>query len=162
LPIDGLTDKERFVAGLTYGADGALYVVNTQNDTVYRLSGADFKTQVSAKVGYRPYAAALAPNGKTLAVSNWGGESVALLDAATLKQSAQITVGKHPNDLAYGKDGRLFVSNAGSNSISVIKDGKVIETIRTSFEPQALVGATPVALAVGAYTPPTPITTISP
>ena len=59
LPIDGLTDKERFVSGVTYGADGALYVVNTQNDTVYRLSGADFKTQVSTKVGYRPYAAAL-------------------------------------------------------------------------------------------------------
>ena len=148
LQIDGLTGKERFVAGLTCGADGALYVVNTQNDTVYRLSGADFKAQVSVKVGYRPYAAALAPNGKQIAVSNWGDESVSLLDAATLQETAKIKVGSHPNDLTYNKDGRLFVANAGSNSVSVIRDGKVSETIRTSFEPKALVGSTPVALAI--------------
>ncbi|MEP7341737.1 MAG: beta-propeller fold lactonase family protein [Acidobacteriota bacterium] len=148
LPIDGLSGKERFVAGVTYGADGTLYVVNTQNDTIYRLSGADFKTLDSAKVGYRPYAAVLAPNGKTLAVSNWGDESVSLMDAATLKEISKLKVGSHPNDLAYSKDGRLFVANAGSNSVSVIRDGKVIETIRTSFEPKALVGSTPVALAI--------------
>lgn len=148
LPIEGLTGKDRFVAGVTYGDDGSLFVVNTQNDTVYRLSGADFKTQVSTKVGYRPYAAALAPSGKTLAVSNWGDESVSLLDAASLKETAKLKVGSHPNDLVYGKDGRLFVANAGSNSVSVIRDEKVIETIRTSFEPKALVGSTPVALAI--------------
>lgn len=148
LAIDGLTGNERFVAGLTYGSGGVLYVVNTQNDTVYRLSGADFKTQVSIKVGYRPYASALAPNGRQLAVSNWGDESVSLLDAATLKETMKLKVGSHPNDLTYSKDGRLFVANAGSNSISVIRDGKVIETIRTSFEPKALVGSTPVELAI--------------
>jgi YVTN family beta-propeller protein len=153
LPIDGLTDQERFVSGVTYGPgaageNGALYVVNTQNDMVYRLSGTDFKTQVSVKVGYRPYAAALASGGKTLAVSNWGDESVSLLDSATLKEAARLKVGSHPNDLAYSKDGRLFVANAGSNSVSVIRDGKVIETIRTSFEPKALVGSTPVSLAI--------------
>ena len=90
LAIDGLAGNERFVAGLTYGADSALYVINTQNDTVYRLSGAEFKSQVSTKVGYRPYAAALAPNGRQLAVSNWGDESVSLLDAATLKETAKL------------------------------------------------------------------------
>ncbi len=148
LAIEGLTDKERFVTGVTAGADGALYVLNTNADSVYRLSGADFKTQVSAKVGYRPYAAALAPNGKQLAVSNWGDESVSLLEAQTLKETARVKVGKMPNDLAFSKDGRLFVANAGSNSVSVIRDGKVIETIRTSFEPNALLGATPAALAI--------------
>ncbi len=150
LEIEGLAEKDRFVAGVTYGADGSLYVVNTQNDTVYRLSGADFKTQVSAKVGYRPYAAALSPNGKQLAVSNWGDESVTLLDAQTLKESAKIKVGTHPNDLAFGKDGRLFVANAGSNSASVIRGDRVIETIKTSFDPKALVGSTPAALAITA------------
>src|SRR5262249_9466459 len=115
---------------------------------VYRLSGADFKTQVAAKVGYRPYAAALAPNGTQLAVSNWGDESVSLLDARMLKEAARVKVGSHPNDLAFAKDGRLFVANAGSNSVSVIRGGKVIETIKTSFDPKAPVGSTPAALAV--------------
>src|SRR5499433_1576976 len=148
LAINGLEEKDRFVAGVTYAADGSLYVVNTQNDTVYGLSGADFKTQVAAKVGYRPYAAALTPNGKQLAVSNWGDESVSLLDAKTLKETARVKVGSHPNDLAFAKDGRLFVANAGSNSVSVIRDGKVIETIKTSFDPKAPVGSTPAALAI--------------
>src|SRR5262249_56798727 len=75
LAINGLEEKDRFVAGVTYAADGSLYVVNTQNDTVYGLSGADFKTQVAAKVSYRPYAAALAPNGQQLAVSIWSGDT---------------------------------------------------------------------------------------
>jgi YVTN family beta-propeller protein len=148
LVINGLGEKDRFVAGVTYTADGSLYVVNTQNDSVYRLSGADFKTQISAKVGYRPYAAALAPNGKQLAVSNWGDESVSLLDPATLKEAARVKVGSHPNDLAFAKDGRLFVANAGTNSISVIRSAKVIETIKTSFDPKAPVGSTPVSLAI--------------
>ena len=148
LPIDGLIDKDRFVSGVTYGSDGALYIVNTQNDTIYRLSGADFRTQISAKVGYRPYTAALAPNGKHLAVSNWGDESVSLLESTTLREIAKLKVGNHPNDMAYSRDGRLFVANAGSNSISVLRDDKVIETIRTSFEPNALVGSSPVALTI--------------
>jgi hypothetical protein len=29
LAINGLEDKDRFVAGMTYSADGSLYVVNT-------------------------------------------------------------------------------------------------------------------------------------
>ena len=148
LAIDGLADKERFVAGVTHAANGALYVVNTQNDTVYRLSGADLRTQIAAKVGYRPYAAAVSPNSRQVAVSNWGDESVSLLDAETLKEAARIKVGNHPNDLAFARDGRLFVANAGSNSVSVIRDGRVIETIRTSFTPNAPVGSTPAALAV--------------
>lgn len=149
LAIDGMTDKDRFITGVTYDASGALFVLNTNTDTVYRLSGTDFKTQTSAKVGYRPYAAVLAPNGKQLAVSNWGDESVSLLEAQTLKETARVKVGSHPNDLAFSKDGRLFVANAGSNSVSVIRDNKVIETIRTSFEPNALLGATPAALTIG-------------
>ena len=148
LAIDGLGEKDRFIAGVTSSADGSLYVVNTQNDTVYRLSDAEFKTQVAAKVGYRPYAAALAPKGQLLAVSNWGDESVSLLNAKTLKEAARVKVGSHPNDLAFAKDGRLFVANAGSNSISVIRGEKVIETIKTSFDPKAPVGSTPAALAI--------------
>ena len=148
LTISGLEDKERFVAGVTYTADGSLYVVNTQNDTIYRLSGADLKTQIAAKVGYRPYAAALAPNGKQLAVSNWGDESVSLLEPNTLKEISRVKVGSHPNDLAYAKDGRLFIANAGSNSVSVVKNNQAVETIKTSYDPKAPVGSTPAALAI--------------
>ncbi len=148
IEIKGLTEKERFIAGITLGADGALYVVNIQNDTVYRLSGANFADQLSAKVGYRPYGSALAPDGRTLAVSNWGDESVSLLDPATLKERGRVKVGSHPNDLAWSRDGRLFVANSGSNSISVLREGGVVETIRTSLDREAPVGSSPISLAI--------------
>jgi YVTN family beta-propeller protein len=80
--------------------------------------------------------------------SNWGDESVSLLDVKTLKETARVKVGSHPNDLAFAKDGRLFVANAGSNSVSVIRGDKVVETIKTSFDPKAPVGSTPAALAI--------------
>ena len=148
--IEGLVEKDRFVAGVTLSPDGTLFVVNIQNDTVYRLSGENFKDALSAKVGYRPYAAALSPDGRTLAVSNWGEESVSLLSAATLKESSRVKVGSHPNDLAWSRDGRLFVANSGSNSISVLRGGKVIETIRTSLDREAPIGSSPISLAITA------------
>lgn len=150
IAIDGLTDRERFIAGVTLGSDGALYVVNIQNDTVYRLSGENFSRQLAAKVGYRPYGAALAPDARTLAVSNWGDESVSLLDPETLKERAKVKVGSHPNDLAWSRDGRLFVANSGSNSISVLRDGAVIETVRTSLDREAPIGSSPISLAITA------------
>lgn len=148
LAIAGLTDEERFISGLVVGNDGTLYVVNINNDTVYRLSGTDYNEQVSVQVGYRPYTAALSADGKTLAVSNWGSETVSLLDPELMTETGRVPVGNHPNDMAWTQDGRLFVANAGSNTVSVIRNGKVIETIYTSLHQSDLVGATPVALTI--------------
>ena len=67
-----------------------------------------------------------------------------------MKETARVKVGSHPNDLAFARDGRLFVANAGANSVSVIRDDKVVETIKTSFDPKAPVGSTPAALAITA------------
>ena len=148
LVIAGLPEKERFVAGVAVGKAGELFVVNTLNDTVYRLEGTTAAVQAKTKVGYRPYGIAVAPDGEQIAVTNWGEKSVSLLEPKTLKPIARIPVGVHPNELVYGQDGRLFVSNAGSNSVSVIVEGKVTETIKTSLDPNAPVGSTPDAIAL--------------
>lgn len=148
LAIAGLTDNERFITGLSFGRDGALYIANINNDTIYRLSGDDYSMQSSVRVGYRPYGVALSHDGKTLAASNWGDESISLIDPMLMKERSRIKVGSHPNDLLWAPDGRLFVANAGSNSVSVIRDASVIETIRTSFDQRDLVGSTPVSLAI--------------
>ncbi len=148
IPGDYHLKFSRFTAGLASGADEALYAVNIQTDTVYKLAGKPRTVMASAKVGYRPYAVALSPNGQTVAVSNMGEKSVSLLRAADLKETARVAVGSQPNELVYSKDGRLFVANAGSNSVSVIANGIVRETIKTSLSPSDLVGSTPDALAV--------------
>ena len=148
LDIEGLKEGDRFTAGLVSGPGDALFAVNLQNDTVYKLDGPAHTVAASAKVGYRPYACALSPDGKTLALSNLGSGSVTLLDAATLTNAVTVTVGSQPNELVWGKDGRLFVANAGSNSVSVLQGAKVTETIKTSLDPRDPVGSTPDALAL--------------
>jgi YVTN family beta-propeller protein len=148
LRIQGLDEAERYISGLALGPDGSLYALNIQTDTLYRLSGPDFARQSSVKTGYRPYGVAFSPDGKTLAVTNWGARSVSLRDPASLRETARIAVGSHPNEMAWSKDGRLFVANSGSNDISVISGGAVVETIRTSLDPKAPVGSTPDALAL--------------
>jgi YVTN family beta-propeller protein len=148
IAIPGLKEKDRYIAGMAVGRDGGLFVVNTEADTVYKLKPEDGTVLASAVVGYRPFGIALSPDSQVVAVSNWGDKSVSLLDAGSLKEISRIDAESHPSDLTYAPDGRLFVANAGSNSVSVIADGKVIETIKTSLNPQDPVGSTPDALAL--------------
>ncbi len=146
--IPGLARKDQYVTGIAIGREGALFVVNMNNDTVYRLSPHTYMVEASAASAYGSYRAALSPAGDVLAVSNWGDESVNLFSAAKLKLIARIPTGIHPTDLAFGPDGRLFVANAGSNSVSVLEGQRVVETIKTSLHPADPVGSTPDAVAV--------------
>ena len=41
----------------------------------------------------------------------------------------RVAVGSHPTALLYAPDGRLFVANAGSTTVSVVRFGKVEETV---------------------------------
>ena len=148
VPGDYHLKFERFTAGLAMGPDESLYAVNIQNDTVYKLAGKPRAVAASAKVGARPYACALSPDSKTLAVSNMGDDTVSLLDASDLSPKGRIKVGSQPNELVWDKNGRLFVANAGANSVSVIVGGKVAETVTTSLDQRDPVGSTPDALAL--------------
>ena len=104
--LPGLDEKNRYISGITIGPDGALYVLNIQTDTIYRLSGSEFAQQLSGKTGYRPHSSVFSPDGKSLAVSYWGDESVGILDPATLQEKARIPVGSHPNEMIWAADGR--------------------------------------------------------
>ncbi|RYG22506.1 hypothetical protein EON82_16900, partial [bacterium] len=145
--VPGPTGNDRFVSSIVVGAEGT-YALNIQTDEVFLLDGSDVKAK--AKVSYRPYGAVLSPDGTTLAVSEWGNRSVVLLDAKSLDVQSRVTVGSHPTAVAYAADGRLFVSNAGSTSVSVIKGGKVVETIEVGVDAARRIGPTPVALALDA------------
>lgn len=147
LSVAGLDESGRWISGLACGRDESIYVANLGGDMVYRVAGKPRAVAASAHVGRRPYAISLARDGATLAVSNWADGTVSLLDAGTLKQKALVTVGSHPNAVLWSKDGRLFVSCSGDNTVRVLRGGAVVETIKTSIDPSALVGSTPDALA---------------
>src|SRR5450432_645350 len=101
-------------------------------------------------VEVNPYALALSDNGQTLYVSNWGSDSVSVIDVNTLRVTGRIAVGDNPNDMALSRDGRLFVSCANDNIVAVIdtKTRQVIERVSTALTPNSPEGSTPNALAL--------------
>ncbi len=101
-------------------------------------------------VEVNPYALVLSDNGQTLYVSNWGSDSVSVIDVNTLRVTGRIAVGDNPNDMALSRDGRLFVSCANENTVAVIdtKTRQVIERVSTALTPNSPEGSTPNALAL--------------
>ncbi len=143
--LTGISPRETFVSGVV-AAPESLYVANIQTDEIIKL-GYDGKERARAKVGYRPYAVAVSPVSNLLAVSEWGNESVTYLKANDLSFVKSIKVKARPTAMLWTKDGRLFVTNSGANTVSVIKDGVVTETIRTGIDHTDRIGTTPIALA---------------
>ncbi len=148
MDVSGLDTGAQFVAGLAAGRGGTLFVLNAQTNTLYKLGGRPLATQGFVGTGYGPSRVALSPDGTVVAVSNEGAQSVFLFNADTLDKIGEVAVGIHPHALAYGKDGRLFVANAGSSTVSVVDGGTVVETISTASDPDLPVGSTPDALAL--------------
>lgn len=146
IAIPAADGGQRYIMGIETGPDGAVYVADYSKDTVFKLSGSDYSVLGSAAVGHDPYTLSLSPDRRTLAAANWAGGSVSLIDPAAMQVKAEVQTGNHPNALAWTRDGRLFVTNAGSNSVSVIKNGQVVETIKTSLDAQQPVGSTPDAV----------------
>ncbi|HWD41590.1 MAG TPA: hypothetical protein VG944_22295, partial [Fimbriimonas sp.] len=144
--LTGIQPKEQFVSSILTIGDRTV-LLNIQSDEVLLLDGAGHEI-ARAKVGYRPFGAALSPDGSTLAVSNWGDKSVTLLDSKTLRHKQTIRTRAMPSVLKYSPDGRLFVSESGSNTVAVIDGGMVKERIRTGIDAKVPVGATPLGLAL--------------
>jgi YVTN family beta-propeller protein len=124
-----------------------VYCLNIQTDMLYLMSESG-REITHAKVGYRPYGLALSPNNSVLAVSNWGDRSVSLLNPQTLGAIATVSVGPMPSSLVFGTDGRLFISESGSDTVAVIEGQKVVARIRTGIDKNLALGSTPVGMAV--------------
>jgi YVTN family beta-propeller protein len=137
----------RFVSGIALLKNHNLAVLDIQNDSLIVLKQSGEEVGRVA-VGYRPYGVTESADSSKIAVSNWGDKSVTIVDANALKVLETISVGIHPNAIEYAPDGRLFVANGSSNSVSVIKDGRLSEVIRTSLSAGDPIGSAPVALAV--------------
>lgn len=71
-------------------------------------------------------------------------DAVAVLDAKSGRQVAQVSVGKAPAQVSVGTDDTLYVANRGSRSVSVIRRGDWREAARVE------VGVEPSALQVSA------------
>ncbi|HEY3202529.1 MAG TPA: bifunctional YncE family protein/alkaline phosphatase family protein [Thermoanaerobaculia bacterium] len=147
----GTPFKETFVGGIAVGSDDRLYAVNPLAQTVSSVDLKDRRVVRTVELTAEPYTCLLAPNGKTLFVSLWGGARVLLFDAETLEKQGEVAVGEHPNAMAVSPDGgRLFVACANTNAVWEVDLTAMApkEQISVALYPAAPYGSTPNALAL--------------
>jgi DNA-binding beta-propeller fold protein YncE len=82
--------------------------------------------------------------------SLWGESCVAVIDAGDGRVIGRWPTGLHPNELALSRDGRLFVSNGGLNTVTVLDtaDGHATEVLSSAFAPGDPPGSTPDSVAL--------------
>jgi len=148
-----------FIAGLALSSDGThLFAANNSADPQNGMRGSllEFNTHSGAlerqtPLPAYPFAVALAKSGKVYVSSEARGV-VCVVDGASGKLLKTIATGTQPTGLLLdGSQGRLFVSNAGSDTLSVIDTGtdRVMQTILLRpGTARGLASATPLGLAL--------------
>jgi YVTN family beta-propeller protein len=110
--------------------------------TVLVLAGCERKPSAT----YAPHAGSLAlsrDDAFLYAVDTDNG-IVSVVDTRAHQKVAEVKVGRQPERIAVGPDDRLYVSNRGERSVSVIRRGEWVEAARIP------VGVEPTGLAVSA------------
>lgn len=128
-----------------------LYTVTKENNSLYIVNLKNKQILKQIDLGAEAYDCLLSPDQKTLYISLWGADAIAVFDTQKGIISATIKTESHPNELCLNKKGSiLFVANANDNSVSVIdtKALKVLENISVSLFPNHLTGSTTNGLAL--------------
>jgi YVTN family beta-propeller protein len=127
-------------SGQVAAGEGAVWVSNAEQATVWRVDAAARRVVQPILVGRDP--AGVAAGGGAVWVANSGDRSVSWINPATNTVVKTIPVGNGPTGIALG-DRAVWVANSLDNSVSRInaKTGKVVAAIG--------VGGTPKGVAVG-------------
>jgi YVTN family beta-propeller protein len=137
--------------GLALDDDAHKLYIATKEDSALYVADVTDKSFQKIPLGHEAYACLLSPDRKTLYVSLWGGDKIAVFDPSEMKVTASISVGSNPNEMVITKNGKyLFVAHANDNAVSVIETSseKVIEVFTSSVIPESLAGSTPNALTL--------------
>jgi YVTN family beta-propeller protein len=165
--------------GIALSADETTaYVCLSRNNSLAVVDLVSGKPRAEITVGVAPFDVALAPDGHTTYVSDWGGRhprkgersapssgtdtvvdergvgasgAVSVVDLVHNREQAEIETGLHPSDLELSRNGRrLYVANANSDTVSVIdtRARRVIETVLARPVPALPFGSAPDAVAL--------------
>jgi len=152
--IDGgrFNRSKDFKSGLLFDAKKELlYSLDINKATLTVTNIKEPGATKTVELEGRPYDLVIGRNAAQLYISDWANRRILVVDPESLRITARITVGEHPNQMVlHPKDARLFVACASSDLVSVIdtKRGVVTETIRTALFPRAPQGSTPDAVAL--------------
>src|SRR5438105_4342571 len=96
MALSGGSSATRFPAGLAVSGDGTvLCVVENLADSL-RIVDLQGGGATEVPVGHRPYGVVLSEDGRTAWVTNWGGDSVSVVDIPAARVRATVAVGTHP------------------------------------------------------------------
>jgi YVTN family beta-propeller protein len=96
------------------------YVANSLENTVSVLDLEHLRPMGQVKVERAPVGMALDETSHRAYVSNRGTGTVCILEG--MRVLGTVKVGQAPGGMAAGSSGTVYVSNAGSNTVSVIDD----------------------------------------
>jgi YVTN family beta-propeller protein len=121
---------------------GTVYVANNGTDTVSEVDPGTGSVRRAIKVGWRPVAALLSPDGQRLYTADTGGNTVSVVTLATGAVQT-VPVGRQPVALAHHPtQPRLYVACPGNNTLTTIN------TTTLAVLPALAVGTGPTGLAV--------------
>ena len=87
--------------GISISPDGKfLYTANNENNSVSKIDLATGQIVATTTVGADPYTAQITKDGSAIYVTNWGEETVTVLNPNDLTVVKRIPVGTHPNAIA--------------------------------------------------------------
>ena len=140
------------IAGITVDDDQQmLYAVTKENNSLYTFDLKAKKVKNQFALGGEGYTCLLSNNGKTLYITCWGCDKVALFDTQKQQMTGSIAVGDNPNDMCQTRNGKyLIVANANDNSVSVIslEQKRVVEILNSAVYPNSPSGSTTNSVAL--------------
>jgi YVTN family beta-propeller protein len=130
-----------------------LYAVTKENNSLYVCDTKSNKIIKQVPLSAEAYTCILNPKKDELYISLWGGDKVVIYDLKKGVITDSISTESHPNDMALTKNGQyLYVSNANSNSVSVINTDRrmSVETLSAALYPDAPAGSTTNSVSLSA------------
>ncbi len=109
------------------------------------------KNVATIEVGTFPFAIANSPDGHHVLVTNWGDDTVSVIDPLHHTLISTIEVGIRPTAVCFSPRGhRAYVANANNDTLSIIdmRREKVARTIAVHPYPHSPNGSSPTAVAV--------------
>jgi YVTN family beta-propeller protein len=132
---------------LAFAPDGKRLYVSVFNDpdrSINEVAVLDSRTNTvltKIKVGTRPFALNVTPDGSQIYVPNHDSGTVSVIDTATNSLVADIPVKPNPHWVAFSADGtRAYTANHDSNLVSVIDTAsrKVVDEVPVQTSPHSV------------------------
>lgn len=102
-------------------ADGSVWVVNPDANTVTVLDGVTHDKAAEIPTGAEPWALAIAPDGSQVYVANRAGGTLSIIDTAGPYLEATVPVGHDPVAVALSPDGRrAYVAQYAAAAVTIV------------------------------------------